>query len=85
MIADIVQIVGLPLFAEGAISPVDDIFRDGALAVPMTGLLEAWHWEFMPSFARETNPRDRISFHFLDACCCERILEMEAKFSRLGM
>jgi hypothetical protein len=54
IIADIVQIAGFPLFAEGAISPVDDIL-DGALAVAMTGLL-GWHWEFMPSFAAKLIP-----------------------------
>lgn len=54
IIADIVQIVGFPLFAEGAISPVDDVL-DAALAVAMTGLL-GWHWEFMPSFAAKLIP-----------------------------
>ena len=54
VIADIVQIVGFPLFAEGALSPVDDIL-DGVLAVAMTGLL-GWHWEFMPSFAAKLIP-----------------------------
>ena len=54
VIADIVQIVGFPLFAEGAMSPVDDIL-DGVLAVAMTGWL-GWHWEFMPSFAAKLIP-----------------------------
>jgi hypothetical protein len=54
VVADVVQIVGFPLFAEGAMSPVDDIL-DGALAVAMTGLL-GWHWEFMPSFAAKLIP-----------------------------
>lgn len=54
VIADIVQIAGFPLFAEGAISPVDDIL-DATLAVAMTGLL-GWHWEFMPSFAAKLIP-----------------------------
>ena len=54
VIADILQIVGFPLFAEGAFSPVDDVV-DGALAVAMTGLL-GWHWEFMPTFAAKLIP-----------------------------
>jgi hypothetical protein len=54
VIADIVQMVGFPLFVEGAMSPVDDIL-DGVLAVAMTGLL-GWHWEFMPSFAAKLIP-----------------------------
>jgi hypothetical protein len=54
VIADIIQIAGFPLFAEGAISPPDDIL-DAVLAVAMTGLL-GWHWEFMPSFAAKLIP-----------------------------
>lgn len=54
VIADIVQMVGFPLFAEGAISPPDDIL-DCVLAVAMTGLL-GWHWEFMPSIAAKLIP-----------------------------
>lgn len=54
VVADVVQIAGFPLFAEGAISPVDDIL-DATLAVAMTGLL-GWHWEFMPSFAAKLIP-----------------------------
>jgi hypothetical protein len=45
--ADVVQIVGFPLFAEGAISPLDDIL-DAVVAVALTGLV-GWHWEFTPS------------------------------------
>jgi hypothetical protein len=54
MVADAVQIIGFPLFAEGALSPVDDIL-DVIVAVALLRLI-GWHWEFLPSFAAELVP-----------------------------
>lgn len=54
IIADALQIVIFPLFAEGAISPADDLldFGIGALMVRLLG----WHWEFLPSFVAKLVP-----------------------------
>ena len=52
--ADAVQIVVLPLFAQGAISPVDDILDLGVMAALIW--LTGWHWEFLPSFIAELVP-----------------------------
>jgi hypothetical protein len=54
VVADAVQIIGFPLFAEGAISPVDDIL-DVVVGVALTGLL-GWHWEFTPSLVAKLVP-----------------------------
>jgi hypothetical protein len=54
MVADAVQIVGFPLFAEGALSPLDDIL-DLIAMVALTRLV-GWHWEFMPSLIAELVP-----------------------------
>jgi hypothetical protein len=54
MVADAVQIIGFPLFAEGALSPLDDIL-DVIVAVALLRLI-GWHWEFLPSFAAELVP-----------------------------
>jgi hypothetical protein len=54
MVADAVQIIGFPLFAEGALSPVDDVL-DVIVAVALLRLI-GWHWEFLPSFAAELVP-----------------------------
>lgn len=54
VIADIVQMVVLPLVIEGAASPADDILDlcvGGALS-----FLLGWHWEFLPSFAGKLLP-----------------------------
>src|SRR5437868_13873857 len=51
MAADAVQIFGFPLFAEGALSPADDVL-DLAVAAVLVNLL-GWHWEFLPAFAAE--------------------------------
>lgn len=48
MAADALQIVVFPLFAEGALSPADDVL-DFAVAAVMVHLL-GWHWEFLPTF-----------------------------------
>ena len=48
IIADALQIVLLPLFVEGAESPVDDVL-DLGMGAMMVYLL-GWQWEFLPSF-----------------------------------
>lgn len=52
--ADALQIFVLPLFAEGALSPADDLL-DVAVAFFLVRLL-GWHWEFLPAFAAELVP-----------------------------
>src|SRR6266480_4360040 len=54
VIADALQIVVFPLFAEGALSPVDDILDFGIAAVLVQ--LLGWHWEFLPAFVAELLP-----------------------------
>ena len=54
VIADALQIVVLPLFAEGALSPADDILDFGIAAVLVR--LLGWHWEFLPAFVAELVP-----------------------------
>jgi hypothetical protein len=54
MAADAFQILVPALFAEGAISPADDLL-DVAVAVLLTQLL-GWHWEFLPTFFAELVP-----------------------------
>jgi len=52
--ADALQILVFPLFAAGALSPVDDVL-DFAVAAVLVKLL-GWHWEFLPAFAAELVP-----------------------------
>ena len=52
--ADAIQIAALPLFAEGAVSPVDS-FLDLIVAFVMIRLL-GWHWAFLPSVAAKLIP-----------------------------
>jgi hypothetical protein len=54
IIADALQIVILPLFVEGALSPADDILDFGVAAV-LVHLL-GWQWEFLPSFLAKLVP-----------------------------
>ena len=54
MLADALQIVLFPLFAEGALSPLQDLL-DIAMAWTLTRLL-GWHWAFLPTFAAELIP-----------------------------
>src|SRR6202049_735395 len=54
MAADALQIFGFPLFAEGALSPADDVL-DIAVAAVLVNLL-GWHWEFLPAFLAELVP-----------------------------
>src|SRR5947207_15535485 len=51
MAADALQIFVLPLFAEGALSPADDVL-DLVVAAVLVRLV-GWHWEFLPAFAAE--------------------------------
>lgn len=52
--ADALQLLVMPMFSEGALSPVDDVL-DLALAAILVRLL-GWHWEFLPAFAAELVP-----------------------------
>jgi hypothetical protein len=52
--ADALQIFVFPAFAEGALSPADDVL-DIAVAGILVRLL-GWHWEFLPAFAGELLP-----------------------------
>jgi hypothetical protein len=54
IIADAFQLLFLPLFVEGAESPVDDIL-DLGVGVALLRLL-GWHWEFLPSFLAKLVP-----------------------------
>ena len=54
MAADALQILVFPLFAEGAISPADDVL-DVLVAAVLVRLV-GWHWEFLPAFAAELVP-----------------------------
>src|SRR5262245_48934920 len=52
--ADAIQIVGLPFFVEGVLSPVDTLL-DVVVAVILTRLL-GWHWSFLPGLVSELIP-----------------------------
>jgi hypothetical protein len=52
--ADALQVLVLPLFAPGALSPADDLL-DFAIAAVLVHLL-GWHWEFLPTFFAELVP-----------------------------
>jgi hypothetical protein len=54
MAADALQIFVFPLFAEGALSPADDVL-DLAVVAVLVRLL-GWHWKFLPAFAAELVP-----------------------------
>jgi hypothetical protein len=54
MAADALQLFVFPFFAEGALSPADDIL-DVAVAAALVRLV-GWHWEFLPAFAAELVP-----------------------------
>jgi hypothetical protein len=54
IIADAVQIIGLPLFVAGGISPFDTVL-DLATAAILSRIL-GWHWAFLPTFAAELVP-----------------------------
>ena len=54
ILADVIQIVGMPLFAEGGVSPLDTALdvAVGAILIKLLG----WHWAFLPTFAAEMVP-----------------------------
>lgn len=54
ILVDAIQIALFPLFAEGALSPLDDLL-DIAVAWLLTKLL-GWHWAFLPTFIAELVP-----------------------------
>lgn len=54
ILADVVQMVVMPLFVEGAASPADDLLDLGMAGV-LSWLL-GWHWEFAPSFLGKLVP-----------------------------
>lgn len=59
--ADALQIFLFPLFAQGALSPADDVL-DLAVAAILVHLL-GWHWEFLPTFFAELVPGvDQVPF-----------------------
>ncbi len=74
MAADALQIFVFPLFAEGALSPADDVL-DIAVAAVLVHLL-GWHWEFLPAFLAEVVPG--VDGSLLDACCPQCLSQMEA-------
>lgn len=54
LFADAVQLGLLPLFVEGALSPINDAL-DAVVAIAMI-LLLGWHWAFLPAFVSELIP-----------------------------
>jgi hypothetical protein len=54
LVADCVQILALPAFSEGALSPVNDVL-DVLVGAILIGLL-GWHWAFLPAFVSELVP-----------------------------
>jgi len=75
MAADALQIVVFPLFAEGALSPADDVL-DVAVAAVLVHLL-GWHWGISASIPCRTRARSR-SGSLLDACGRQRLSQVEA-------
>jgi hypothetical protein len=51
---DAIQIVALPMFAAGGMSPADALL-DAVAAVILIQLL-GWHWAFLPTLAAELVP-----------------------------
>ena len=74
-LADAAQILIFPLFAEGAISPLDDIL-DLTVMVALIRLI-GWHWEFLPSFIAELVPG--LDLVPSGTCGCQRIPENGSK------
>jgi hypothetical protein len=54
ILADAIQIGVFPFFAQGVLSPLDDLL-DIAVAWLLTRLL-GWHWAFLPTFIAELVP-----------------------------
>jgi hypothetical protein len=71
MAADALQLIVFPLFAEGALSPAEDVL-DVAVAIVLVRLL-GWHWEFLPSFAAKLIPgADLVPFWTLSVASVYR-------------
>jgi hypothetical protein len=54
IMADALQILALPLFAGGGLSPADDVL-DLVVAVVLIRFL-GWHWAFLPTLLAEAVP-----------------------------
>jgi hypothetical protein len=54
LVADCIQILAVPAFSEGILSPINDIL-DVAVGAVLIGLL-GWHWAFLPAFISELVP-----------------------------
>jgi hypothetical protein len=54
ILADAIQLGVFPFFAQGVVSPVDDLL-DIAVAWLLTKML-GWHWAFLPTFIAELVP-----------------------------
>jgi hypothetical protein len=54
ILADAIQIVGMPLFAPGGLSPAETAL-DLATGAILSHIL-GWHWAFLPTFAAELIP-----------------------------
>lgn len=52
--ADLLQIIFFPMFAQGALSPVDDVL-DIAVGATLWALL-GWHYAFIPALIAEAVP-----------------------------
>lgn len=77
MAADAVQIFVMPLFAEGALSPADDLLDLGVAAVLVR--LLGWHWEFLPAFIGELVPgADLVPFWTLSVMNVYRKWKLDA-------
>jgi hypothetical protein len=75
--ADAAQIFVMPLFAEGALSPADDLLDIGVAAILVR--LLGWHWEFLPAFIGELVPGvDLVPFWTLSVMNVYRKWKQEA-------
>jgi hypothetical protein len=80
IIADAVQLVLMPLFVEGALSPADDAL-DLGIGAMMIHLL-GWHWEFVPSFLAKLVPGvDLVPFWTIAVVNVWRKAKREAELS----
>ena len=81
--ADALQLAIIPLFAEGAFSPADDLL-DFGVAAAMTHLL-GWHWEFLPSFFAKLVPGvDLVPFWTIAVASVWRKAKREAAQMQAG-
>ncbi len=75
--ADALQLLLLPLFVEGALSPADDVL-DLGIGMIMIHLL-GWHWEFVPSFLAKLVPGvDLVPFWTMSVASVWRKAKQEA-------